>query len=64
MRRSERERANVALAREMSALLRRLDPPPAQLRDAARDLLSWRTIDVALAELLREGAHEPRGGTR
>jgi hypothetical protein len=46
----------------MSALLQRLDPPPAQLRDAARDLLSWRTIDAALTELLREGAREPHDG--
>jgi hypothetical protein len=64
MRRSERERANAALAREVSVLLRRADPPPAQLKDAARHLLSWRTIDAGLAELLRDGARKPRPGPR
>ena len=64
MNRGERERANAALAREVSALLRRADPPPARVKDAAHDLLSWRTIDAALAELLRAGARKPRRGTR
>ena len=62
MNRGERERAHVALAREVSALLRRVDPPPAHIQVAAHDLLSWRTIDAALAELLRDGVRKPRRG--
>jgi hypothetical protein len=64
MNRGERERANAALAEEVSTLLRRLDPPPAHIKATARGLLSWRTIDAALAELLRDGARKPRRGER
>jgi hypothetical protein len=63
MNRGDRERANDALAEEVATLLRRVDPPPAHIKDAARGLLSWRTIDAALAELLRDGTRKPRRGT-
>jgi hypothetical protein len=62
MNRRERERADAALAREVSTLLRRVDPPPPHVKDAAHGLLSWRTIDAALAELLRDGARKARRG--
>jgi hypothetical protein len=62
MNRRERERADAALAREVSTLLRRVDPPPAHVKDAAHGLLSWRTIDAALAELLRDSARKARRG--
>jgi hypothetical protein len=62
MNRGERECADAELVREVSALLRRVDPPPARLEDAAHHLLAWRTIDAALAELLRDGVREPRPG--
>jgi hypothetical protein len=39
-----------------------VDPPPARLEAAAHHLLAWRTIDAALAELLRGDAREPRPG--
>jgi hypothetical protein len=64
MNRGERERANAAVAREVSTLLRRVDPPPAHVKDTAHGLLSWRTIDAALAELLRDSAAKPRRGAR
>jgi hypothetical protein len=69
MNRSERERlpgesANDAFGREVSAWLRRADPPPAHVIEAARDLLPWRTVDAALAEILREGTRKGRRGAR
>lgn len=57
MNRSQRlrgESANDALVREVAAMLRRADPVPPHVTEAARDLLSWRTVDISLAELLRE----------
>ena len=60
MNRGECERADAALEKDVSTLLRRLDPPPAHVEAAARDLLSWRTVDVALAALLRDGEWKPR----
>ena len=51
--RSVREGADDALLEEVGAMLRDADPVPQHVRDSARELLTWRTVDAAVAELLR-----------
>jgi hypothetical protein len=51
-----REAGDAALMRDVRAMLQNADPVPQQVQDASRALLTWRTVDAALAELLRSGA--------
>jgi len=46
------EGADDALLRELGDMLRTADPVPPHLRDGAHALLTWRTVDDALARLL------------
>ena len=46
---------------QLRALFSHLDPVPSLLDAAARDALSWRTIDEELAELTRDSADEEAG---
>jgi hypothetical protein len=40
------------LLRDLRAVVERVDPPPPSLTAAAQALLSWRTVDAELAELV------------
>jgi hypothetical protein len=52
---------DAATEAELRALFARADPVPPRLEDAARDALSWRTVDAELAELLRDSAEAEKG---
>jgi hypothetical protein len=62
--RSAREAADDALLDDVGAMLRARDPVPPHVTDAARDLFTWRSVDAALAELLRGDAPAARPGPR
>lgn len=47
-----------ALMAELQDLAARVDPPPENLREAARWAFSWRTVDSELAELVADSATE------
>lgn len=42
------------LMEELHGLIRRLDPVPYRLREAARGAYTWRTVDAELAELMQD----------
>jgi hypothetical protein len=42
-----------ALVRRLGTALAGIDPAPEWLRDTACELLTWRTVDAELRELLR-----------
>jgi hypothetical protein len=50
--------ADATLITELRAVAGRVDPPPAELRDAALWAFSWRTVDSELAELVSDSAME------
>jgi hypothetical protein len=52
--------ADDALLDEVGAMLRSADPVPRHLRDSARNLLTWRTLDAEATELLRGDAPPAR----
>jgi hypothetical protein len=55
---SAREDADGVLLQEVGAMLRSADPVPPHVRDNARALLTWGTVDDAMARLL-SGAGPP-----
>jgi hypothetical protein len=46
---------DAALMGRVTMVLTGLDPAPPSLEGNARRLLSWRTVDAELAELVRDG---------
>lgn len=52
---------DAATEAELRTLLKRVDPVPALLDDAARGAFTWRTVDAELADLLRDSADEEAG---
>jgi len=57
---SVREGADDELLHELGDMLRSADPVPPHLRDGAHALLTWRTVDDAMARLLGGAAAEAR----
>lgn len=53
-----REGADEVLLQEVGAMLRSVDPVPSEVLDNARALLTWGTVDDAMARLL-SGAGSP-----
>ncbi|CAN5228055.1 hypothetical protein BH20ACT8_BH20ACT8_09290 [soil metagenome] len=58
--------SDETLTAELRAVAGRLDPPPPQLRDAARMAFGWRSVDNELAELVSDSAidHPALSGVR
>lgn len=50
---------DAALMGRVTRVLAGLDPAPSSLEGHARHLLSWRTVDAELAELVRDGPAGP-----
>ena len=51
---------DLALLNELGQLLNRVDPPPSELVEMARQLWTWRTVDTELAALSRDSLIEDR----
>ena len=54
---------DAALIRRLARTLAVADPSPPHVEAMARELLTWRTVDAELAELLRTGLSRASAST-